>query len=339
MSNNFNFNKANSRRSRLLNPGYSRFSSMNNPKPNKNIKKNQNVKDIMKNAPKSMKQIQLLYTEFIKQNDDLDFNKTDEIIKIILDEGVSDIEINYINKLIKQISNFNKTNARMKKFVIKGYDFLEYIIDKGVYTEIMIQDNYKLYFEDIVLNNTQRSLDIMLIIKNIGINVNYLIDEYQKTTILLKLLCAKMDYKLLNNKVKFLLDCGADPNHEDMRGQTAIMYALKYQTKYADLINLLLCYAADINYQDSNGITPLMHVISNKMDILQLNKIKMLLELNADPNIQNNLEENALLHAIRHSCRGKTYNIANLLMDYGASPWEKNKLGDDALMASVRKLF
>lgn len=65
--------------------------------------------------------------------------------------------------------------------------------------------------------------------------------------------------------VEILLKNGADANHENLIGTTAIIGAFKLDniTNMENIIELLLSHGANLNWQNTLGETPLIDAIRN----------------------------------------------------------------------------
>jgi hypothetical protein len=119
------------------------------------------------------------------------------------------------------------------------------------------------------------------------------------------------------HNIRILLDAGADVNHADNRGMTALIAA--QQEGHDEIATLLLEHGATINQEDANGTTVLMFACRwGQTDI-----VKFLLERGANVNQTNNLGWTALMRAAN---RGNTM-IAELLLDSGADPNLKDNRG------------
>jgi len=68
--------------------------------------------------------------------------------------------------------------------------------------------------------------------------------------------------------VEFLLDRGADVNHETMKGWTPLLYAIEKKQK--DMVELLLQKGADVNVKTIYGITPLKSAITKEHHDIQV---------------------------------------------------------------------
>ena len=83
--------------------------------------------------------------------------------------------------------------------------------------------------------------------------------------------------------MKWLVKNGADINFKDRIGYTALHFA--GQNKYVDIAAYLLERSADPNIQDIHGNSPLWTAIFNSMDEKRV--VKLLLQHGANPNLTN----------------------------------------------------
>ena len=96
-------------------------------------------------------------------------------------------------------------------------------------------------------------------------------------------------------RVRELLDSGADINFKDRYGFTALIRATA--EGHTEMVRLLLDYGADINYQNRNGLIAL--IIASASGYTEI--VRLLLEKGADPTIRNNISgmtalDQALIH-------------------------------------------
>jgi ankyrin repeat protein len=94
-------------------------------------------------------------------------------------------------------------------------------------------------------------------------------------------------------KVKSLLDQGADPNLKNSNGDTALLLAIRWRHgEYVrtDIVQSLLDHGADINIQDKHGFTALIEASRGGGGTV----IKLLLDYGADPHIVDAYGNNAI---------------------------------------------
>ena len=123
------------------------------------------------------------------------------------------------------------------------------------------------------------------------------------------------------NRVRQLLQEGADPNIQDNYGLTALFIASK---RNINIVELLLNNHADPNIQSIDGFTALMIASS---DNRYINIVELLLHRGANINIQDNAGKTALIVASHFG----HIEIVELLLDSGANPDIRNRNGHTAL--------
>jgi uncharacterized protein len=91
-----------------------------------------------------------------------------------------------------------------------------------------------------------------------------------------------------NNKdfIYWLLDNGANINHQDRIGYSALHFAC--ESHQIELCNILLDKGANPNLQDIHGNTPLWTAVFNSKGLKEL--LILLLKSNANPDIINNYQ-------------------------------------------------
>ena len=135
-------------------------------------------------------------------------------------------------------------------------------------------------------------------------------------------------------KVKSLLDKGADINTRNENGDTALMMAVN-RTRDVKLVNLLLDKGADVNAKNNkndkyklNQTALIYAAIYEETEI-----VKALLERGADVNAKNNYGYSPLIMAAAHERSG---NVKALLAK-GADVNAADEKGTTALMRSAEK--
>ncbi len=135
--------------------------------------------------------------------------------------------------------------------------------------------------------------------------------------------------------VKLLLDAGANINHQDKDGQTALMWATLYE--HTEVVKLLLDAGANVNHQNKDGQTVLVVATGNvHSPIIMLNIVKMLLVAGADPNIPGNTGTTPLRLAVMY----KHIKFVKLLLDAKANVnHQRTKDGNTALIIASGNEF
>lgn len=145
-----------------------------------------------------------------------------------------------------------------------------------------------------------------------------------------------------NEKIKFLLKNGADPNKKDSAGWTSLMNVVfnKDCSCRMETARLLLEYGADINAQNGMGMTPLMLEIeyftsifdASSDDYTRVEYIRWMLKSGADPNLKNVCGKTALMVACFFARNQVDLDIIKLLLKNGANIDEQDNLELTALM-------
>jgi FOG: Ankyrin repeat len=150
----------------------------------------------------------------------------------------------------------------------ENIDVVEYLLDMGA--DINIQNDggeTSLY----IACRYNISLDILLLLLTREAEINKVI-RFGSTTVLQS---AIQNNRYLD-KVKILLEYGADPNLGDKDNNRPLQYAALVN---ADMVKILLEYGADINGINVRNITALFYACLKK----NTNNINILLEYGADP--------------------------------------------------------
>ena len=129
-------------------------------------------------------------------------------------------------------------------------------------------------------------------------------------------------------QIKTLLFLGANINHQDKEGQTAIIKAARHADK--ETFSLLLEQGGvEVNHQDKLGNTALIYAtLRNSKDL-----VKLILEKLADPNLKNKLGNTALTYAAMNNY----VYIARELINNGAQVDHQNKKGNTPLTIAARR--
>lgn len=132
---------------------------------------------------------------------------------------------------------------------------------------------------------------------------------------------------------KLLLNYGADPNEQNTKGITPLMYTAKYYDTFISNENskkiskLLLDYGADPNIQDQYGITAIIFASEyGKNRWFEI--IKLLLDRGANINHQEFIcKDTALIRAMKNHMLFSSLGAVELLLSYGADHTIRNNLG------------
>lgn len=112
-----------------------------------------------------------------------------------------------------------------------------------------------------------------------------------------------------------LLKCGYNVNALDKFNQTPLFGAI--QNGQLDICRILLDAGANPNHQDINGNTPLIAAVNANLDMkfkINIEIIKLLLKSDAKINLTNNEKETPL----KAACQSERPEIVSFLKDQGA---------------------
>ena len=170
----------------------------------------------------------------------------------------------YIRSFVGNVSNDIPTIDKMKK-----------MIDAGLVKSVDVPDHYRNYLTALMVladNGSEEAMEWLLIK---GANPNKL----GGTDYLSPLIYAIRSDNY--NKVRILLENGANPNFLTENMNTALMYAvnksyINKNTRTRDIIKILLDYGADINIKNKKGYTAMdmANAKGNDLGKLLINKNK-----------------------------------------------------------------
>ena len=122
------------------------------------------------------------------------------------------------------------------------------------------------------------------------------------------------DYNI--DKVKLLIDNGANVNCKDSYGWTPIHIATT--TLHWDLLNILVKHKVDVNAKMANSVTPVL-LITSQFDELEHHRrfeiLKFLLFHGADPNIAGGNHKRTAFH---EAASDQMVDVMELLIFHGA---------------------
>ncbi|AKI79824.1 putative ankyrin repeat protein [Acanthamoeba polyphaga mimivirus] len=192
---------------------------------------------------------------------------------------------------------------------------------------------------DYILNHSLRNnnFDIIKILLDNNTNPNL---SNNKGNTLLHNIC--IHGESCDSIINLLLNYNVDLNSVNLKRKTALMYLCKYHYKTNNInsIELLLKNGANPNIQNHKGNTAIMYLFSiflHEYGSLKYRIIKLLLQYGADPNIKNNDEISVLLIASTILDSRDSKNIIKNLLKHGANPNIINNQGLTFLMLLVKK--
>lgn len=128
-------------------------------------------------------------------------------------------------------------------------------------------------------------------------------------------------------RVKEMLKDGANPNVQDINGDTALMKAAALKGVGDRLIRILAKYGADLNLQNESGYTALRFASTND----NRGEVKSLLQYGANPNITDKSGNTVLMGATLKN----NEEMVRLLIKHGANLNTQSREGYTALMYSA----
>ena len=140
-------------------------------------------------------------------------------------------------------------------------------------------------------------------------------------------LMQSLQHDLGGEFIKVLLDAKANINLPDEYGRTAVFVAVQYR-RFDDL-RILFSRGANLNHKANNGDTALTEEIVRRESNIDV--VKLLIELGADVNTGNNL------HAALEGWDLKALHIVETLIDFGANVNAKYDDGTSPLALAVSK--
>ena len=127
------------------------------------------------------------------------------------------------------------------------------------------------------------------------------------------------------NSVKKLIECGANPDANDKKGYTALIWAI--DKAHDETALFLIEHGANVNRADNYGYTPLIWAADRGRE----NGARLLIERGADLNSTDNGGKTALIWAVIK----KRYDMAKLLLNANADADIKDERGVSALCYAI----
>ena len=229
----------------------------------------------------------------IKDHNNENNNNMDKLVDFVQEEGPNYMIYGQYSLLITAVS-YNQ------------YDITELFLDMGANIDLQNpRGETSLY---IACTQNDKSIDLLLLLLNRGAKINEVI-RFGATTALKGVIT----YGNLE-KVKILLEYGADPNLGDKHNNRPLQSAAM---ENVDMVKILLEYGSDINGTNVRNITALFFACLDK----NINNINILLEYGADPFIldienMNILNNNMLDIDIKTMVKKKINELHKLNVSY-----------------------
>lgn len=240
------------------------------------------------------------------------YYKQYEIAKILLDHGAN----------LKGSFGPNKSNIVQHAYSVKApAELIFKMIDKGA--DINWKDEGGNTLVISILKDTRYNIDTIKKLIDKGADVNVTL-PYTNRPILSDLLESYSGNKNNENKIKLLLESGADVNKIDSSKKSPLIYSIQAPTFSPEIIKLLLEKGANTNLNiEPESTSPLSSLImrlsrdtiSNKYDILE-DMIKLFIQYGADINHADIYGITPLVKAIQQKC---PFSIIKILVDSGAN--------------------
>ena len=210
-----------------------------------------------------------------------------------------------------------------------NFDIFEFLLKKNYENDELI---------NITLLTAVRNTDLKSCINAIKLLLSYGADinciDYKHTPLMV--ICSSSYKKSKKRIIKFLLDCGADPNmeNEDGRNALTLLCEKKGSKKYIKIIKLLIKYKANVNNLNSNYWSCLLFAVENSYYKIA----KLLLKNGADVNYITDKSENESILNLACFWRQNEKNdkLIKLLIDNDADVTNKNIFGETSLSNLIK---
>lgn len=152
-------------------------------------------------------------------------------------------------------------------------------------------------------------------------------------------LCKNCD-KYQENIAKLVTDIRININHQDVRGNTALMTTIIHSISDSniEIVKMLIDAGANVNLQNVNGYTALMYAVDRTAECNDTTRnikiVKILINLGADIHLKNWIGNNCLMIASKYYDEN-SIEIVKMLIDAGADINAKNNIGRTALWIST----
>ncbi len=246
----------------------------------------------------------------------LEINQRTNFLKtaqLLIEYGAN---VNFQNDFGDSILNHSGGFILNSSLQYNNFDIIKILLDNNTNPNISNNKGNTLLHNICIYN--QSCDDIIKLLLNYNVDLNSI--NLKRKTVLMYL--CKFYNKTNNvNSIKLLLKNGANPNIQNTKGNTAMMYLFnKFYHEYGDnkynIIKLLLQYGANPNIKNNSGISVLLRASTIQNGWERKNIIKFLLKHGADPNITNNQGLTFLMLLVKNPQNHMTKEFLNFVLKY-----------------------
>ena len=256
-----------------------------------------------------------------------DISETHLIVTIKLQTDLGRVTLESIEKLVQNLLQYRSTvrifkvesgsisvmlllpKEKLQHLIVSSSKKLQFMRLTGIFrlqigaiTVFEENENKSFTFESAFLESSQCGDDeAVQFLLGLGVNVDYSNDSEGQTALIL---ASESGQEAV---VQTLISAGANSNHHDINGHTALMVS-----KTTKIFLSLLPLNADIDVSMHKSSTPL--IIASDLGYLRV--VETLLTFNNNPNVQNKSGWSALIFA---SCKGHL-QVVDLLLEENADP-------------------
>ena len=158
-----------------------------------------------------------------------------------------------------------------------------------------------------------------------------LYDKYGRTQLMTAI------YYLDLEKVKTLIDAGADVNLKNGMGMSAVMIVSGHDENSLEMANILINAGSDINLRDNDGWTALMIASVHCSWGKNASILNLLINTGSDINHKNNHQQTPLIVMLdSYGCTDNKFETAKILVNAGCDVNCVDIRGNSALRQAIR---